>query len=492
MTAKYLSLLDLVKLQGDEAVSEKYVRYIAGFSSKKRYRHDEIIAISHLAEFGGLTEIDCVCFLYGYEIPQLNKEFDLLKIFGNSVLNIELKSQKKSDAELIKQLKQNAHYLRLVKGKVDSYVFVDSPERVLYRLEGDSLVKADPSELSWFSVFDNPECLDLDEEFRPSRILVSPLNDTERFLNDEYLLTENQSNIENKVLSRIGKIEDGAFFYGIKGNPGTGKTLLLYDIAKKLSKQGQVLLVHCGKLCKGHLTLNESMLNFKVIEAKDLRYHSIKEASYILVDETHRLYGTSFDEIIRWTKRTKTICVFSYDEKQRLSYSENNRDIPSKIEEICGENISKLTTKIRTNKEIALFVTCLFDLSKFDGRSAFANVKIVYEPDRAKAIEKAKSLPEHQYISYTPSVFYARLSDQESDLNTHRVIGQEFDKVVMILDGNFHYEANKLAWASHPNPDYIFGKLLYQGLTRARHAITLIVTEASILLPLLSLFPPTE
>lgn len=492
MTAKYLSLLDLVKLQGDEAVSEKYVRYIAGFSSKKQYRHNEITAISHLIEFGGLTENDCVCFLYGYEIPQLNKEFDLLKIFDNSVLNIELKSQKKSDAELIKQLKQNAHYLRLVKSKVNSYVFIDSPEKILFRLDGDSLVKADPDELSSFSVFDKPICLDLDEEFKPSRILVSPLNDTERFLKDEYLLTENQSNIENKVLSRIGKIEDGAFFYGIKGNPGTGKTLLLYDIAKKLSKQGRVLLIHCGKLCHGHIVLNESIPNFRVVEAKDLRYHSIKEASYVLVDETHRLYGSSFDEVIRWTKRTKTICVFSYDEKQRLSYSENDRDIPSRIEEICGENISKLTTKIRTNKEIAQFVTCLFDLSKFDGRSTFTNAKVIYEPDRAKAIEMAKNLPEHQYISYTPSVIYHQLADQESDLNTHRVIGQEFDKVVMILDNSFHYEANKLAWASHPNPDYIFGKLLYQGLTRARHAITLIVTEVSILLPLLSLFPPTE
>lgn len=41
---------------------------------------------------------------------------------------------------------------------------------------------------------------------------------------------------------------------------------------------------------------------------------------------------------------------------------------------------------------------------------------------------------------------------------------------------------------NHPNPDYIFTKLLYQGLTRAREEILLIITNENILEKVLGIF----
>ena len=62
--------------------------------------------------------------------------------------------------------------------------------------------------------------------------------------------------------------------------------------------------------------------------------------------------------------------------------------------------------------------------------------------------------------------------------NTHEVIGQEFDKVVMVIDKKFFYgDTGRLYNSIHPNPDYLFGKLLFQGLTRTREKVALIVIE---------------
>ena len=53
-------------------------------------------------------------FIYSYEIDHLNKEFDLIRIFENSVVNIEIKSENVSNEKIIKQLKRNKHYLSLL------------------------------------------------------------------------------------------------------------------------------------------------------------------------------------------------------------------------------------------------------------------------------------------------------------------------------------------------------------------------------------------
>ena len=58
------------------------------------------------------------------------------------------------------------------------------------------------------------------------------------------------------------------------------------------------------------------------------------------------------------------------------------------------------------------------------------------------------------------------------------MIGQEFDKVVMVLDKKFFYGDNgHLYNSAHPNPNYLFGKLLFQGLTRTREKLALVVID---------------
>ena len=47
----------------------------------------------------------------------------------------------------------------------------------------------------------------------------------------------------------------------LAGAPGTGKTLLLYDIAKTLSKNGKTVIIHCGELTSGQYKIRNELDN---------------------------------------------------------------------------------------------------------------------------------------------------------------------------------------------------------------------------------------
>ena len=272
---------------------------------------------------------------------------------------------------------------------------------------------------------------------------------------------------------------------------------MVYDIAKTLSANFRVTIVHCGMLCGGHDHLNKKMHNISIRSVSDVSYRSASEtlssADVVIIDEAHRMYALTRDEVIKFCKDKRKYCIYSYDSSQILSKSEEARDNAKTIEALCRNTKYKLKNKIRTNKELAIFITCLFDLSKFRREYAFKHVNIIYESDFDKACDRANILQtycDYTYIGYTPSTVYIDLNNQKTDVNTHKVIGQEFDKVCMILNDYFCYEYNVLKCHEHPNPDYIFTKLLYQGLTRVRSELTLIVTEKSLLQNILTLFPP--
>lgn len=494
MKNKLVSLNDMVKLHANEELSEPYIRYLCGLTYEQQYRHQEILDIRTLLQNIAVAPAKLEGFIYGYTVSQLNKEFDLLKITESSCLNIELKSDTVSEERIVRQLIQNLHYLKLLnKPHLLSYLYISSINTI-YSLDGaNELITVSMNQLiATINSLGHAESIDLDSIFLPRNILVSPLNSTERFLSEDYLLTEHQENIKKTVLEHIATNTQGRFA-GITGGPGTGKTLLIYDITRELSKTKKVLMVHSGILCAGHHELNNRLANVKIISAKELRLREIRDVDIVVIDEAHRLYTESLEKVERWVKRAKTICLFSYDAGQTLSNSENRRHTAESIDTLCANHIYKLTNKIRTNKELALFITCLRDFSKCRPEYSFPNVKIIYEPNQAKAPILAKNLSTegYTYISFTPSLYNHTLDYQASEHNTHNVIGQEFEGVCMILDDNWYYQGSKLIGREHPNPDYLFEQLLYQGLTRVRSKLALIICSEAILANILSLVKNT-
>ncbi len=492
---KIISLFELTKLLTNKDLSEKYINYVCGFNSDHRYRHDELNAINTLIETLNLDDCSADGFIYGYSVPQLNKEFDLIKVGEERCVNIEIKSRIVSEDKIIKQLRQNRHYLKMLNVDVFLFSFVAETKTYYRLLDDDSLSICEYDTVRDLLSFTSNEKLDLDEVFKPSNILVSPLNDSERFFRHQYLLTEDQENKKELILHNI-EHNNTQRFYGLTGGAGTGKTLLLYDIAFELASTGKkVLIVHSGKMCDGHAVLNERMDTLRIIEAKELRYREIRGLDLIVVDESQRIYTTIMEKIERWVNKADKKCLFAFDETQIMSKRERNRNTPELIRALCTEQyLFKLTNKIRTNKEIAAFITCLRDLSKRREGYVFKNVTIQYEPSKRKSVEIAKEYERkgYKYIAYTSSFYYSDLDYQSSLTNTHYVIGQEFDGVVMILNERFYYEDNKLNAYQHPNPDFIYTKLLYQGLTRARTKLHLIIQREELLSKIMLLFEANE
>lgn len=420
-------------------------------------------------------------FFYSFTIPQISKEFDLLKIGKNGVVvNIELKSQMVALEKIEKQLKQNRYYLNSIATEIYSFTFVDDNGQTRLYVY-DAMLRQCP-----FGELENAlsqigEFVDegIEGLFRPKDYLISPLNTPDKFINGKYYLTAQQEGIKKDILRGING--GNKAIWGITGSAGTGKTLLLYDIAKEQSRLGRTCIIHCGLFSGGHIELQGKVSNLDLIEAKAVNLDSIKQYRYIFVDEAQRIYEDTCKLILSVCRAGNASGVFSYDYYQTLSHAEENRNIPAMLSQESDFVERGLTDKIRTNKEVASFIKNMINLNDRPKKWVnYKNIEVIYANDYYEALEivdyycKEKN---YTFIGYTPSsVKYSSLNYFSGYINTHRVIGQEFDNVIFSMDDNFRYqEDGHLQGKVHPNPNYKFYKLWYQGVSRAREKLCILI-----------------
>ncbi|MGI6710890.1 MAG: DNA/RNA helicase domain-containing protein [Bacilli bacterium] len=471
-----VNLCDVISISNAE-IRDEYIKYICDFDTNKTIKDEEIQSLISFLECLNLQRKIFDGFFYSYSIPQIGKEFDLIKIKGDSILNIELKSKIASIDTIKQQLSKNLLYFNVFKGKKYLFCFVQNTKK-LYKYSDDILKMANFEELkNVLNEFITNYSIEINNFFQASNFLISPFNTPEKFLDHQYFLTVQQDEIRHKILEGVDKNKK---FFGITGNPGTGKTLLLYDLAIILSKLFKVGIIHCGLLNEGQHFLNNACNNIDIVEVKSLKYREIKEWQAVLIDETHRIYLDQLKKVINWINKTDAFAIFSFDKSQTLSKAEDYRKISEKIIALCGTNgIFKLSNKIRTNKEIASFIKKLFNKTKDSSYNNYKNIYIFYGETLQKADKIVKFLEENynfKYIAYTPSAYHKTNSIVYNEVNnSHRVIGQEFDNVVMTMGEMYYYEKNVLKSTKHPNPDYLYEKMLYQGLTRVREKLAIVV-----------------
>jgi MoxR-like ATPase len=154
-----------------------------------------------------------------------------------------------------------------------------------------------------------PLKVNLNSLFDPSKFLVSPFNNTDRFIRGEYFLTNQQKVIKDSILGIIKKntYEPCA----ISGKAGTGKTLLVYDIAKEMMlNQNKVLIVHCGKLNEGHEKLRDSH-KIDLITIKYFTEQKVNENyNLIIFDEAQRIHLGQTNTLLK--NKNKSNYLFSY------------------------------------------------------------------------------------------------------------------------------------------------------------------------------------
>lgn len=495
---------DIYKILEDNFVSIK-----PKFEAKG-YRFKDITEIKTFSKFvfllqeWGMKDIEIFKytnnFLFGYIIPQINKEFDLLRFGGNYNISIELKSKTTIEAQK-EQLCKNYFYLNFLPTKtryisispdISSYIEYIPSENEYVNLSGteicEIIIKQDILEYM---------IKEVDSFFDIKNYLVSPFNDVEKFLEDKYFLTPHQNQIVDEIIySNDKKV------FGIKGNPGTGKSLLVYHICKKLMGQNKkVAIVHGANLNNGQQKLVLNGFNIFPVKLIPDVLSDADMYDYIIVDEAQRLrqdLGEQYTKLVDAIIKTQTKFIISLDGRQTINKGEKKEN-SIKLFEYTKNNgkAFSLKDKFRTNPEMSRFIQLLFKIPMYKNIDLISNsdknVIVKYFDSRESGdryIENMDYESDWNVLNYTRDKYHEKGIDKMciNGLTSHSVIGQEFDKIIIPLDSNFFYqeqtivdektgESKVFKYLKTTDNFYPLENMLYQNITRTRGKIEFVIIE---------------
>lgn len=488
-----IKLMDFKKFKNNQKVTDKYFdeyENVNNYLDNYGY-HFKKFELKVLKKFLELLNTEARSdelynitegFLLNYQIPNISKEFDLLRIGENYNLCIEIKLKADIDKQK-SQLIKDKFYLNLLGETI--YISYESETDRIIKLENENehkvLEVADVLDILRNQEVKNCSKEELDKLLSFNNYIISPFNNTDRFLEEQYFLTNHQKDITFSVLENKFKL------YLIEGGAGTGKSLLIYHLVKELKKQNKnCLVIHCGLLNKGHDLLNDN--GFNIIPAKFCEKHleSIKKPyDYIFIDEGQRFYGKQFNKVIE--QKSATI-VYSMDPKQILN---SNEQIEEKVimyfdDQVEKENAVKfeLNEAFRYENNIFPFIELIFRHKIGDNniiKNESKNIELHYFDTKEEARNYLSSLSTTQWkiTDYTRSKRVEELSEipRFNKATSHNIIGQEFDNVVVMLDRNFSYIFNEYneRILNVSKTYYSLDKMLYQNLTRAKLRLKIVI-----------------
>ena len=381
---KSISIYTITRNQNIECL-QKLERQLSGrtyFLKMREWELESMKALVRELEVH-MQDVHALRFFYSFQVPRLGKEFDLLQIKDDQIVNIELKSGKVSDEAVRKQLLQNRYYLSVQGKMIQSYTYISSQERLVRLNNHDHIVEADWDQLCLALQRQSKDYEgDIEDLFQAEMYLFSPVTEPERFLNKEYFLTSQQKDIERRILDKIRKVKYGYFWFS--GLPGTGKTLLLYDIAMKLSVHQKECMIHCGETGKKWKILHDRLLRIAFLSDSQLEEcPDLKEYSAILVDEAHLLSVKELHRILELSEKHPVI--FSSDDEDMISDEEMDRTMIREIEHLPDIQSFHLTNRIRTNAELSSFIQNMMHLPEKRMVRYYPHIQVVYANDEEEA-----------------------------------------------------------------------------------------------------------
>lgn len=473
----------------DERLFNIMEKHEASDYDNHRIRIHEIDSLRILADAlagRGITVKDTDGFYFGFVIPLIGKEFDLLKVTGKYCLNIELKSQDVGEETILAQLRKNRHYLTLLGRKLMLFTVV-TDTLTCYRLsDDDELEPADIGDIAKAV----RRCSgayhgNIYKLFRTSDYLISPEEDPERFLQGQYFLTPAQDYVKAELLRDIANTSYCAFFH-IHGRPCTGKTLLIYDLAKHLSESGRTLITCAEKPSDGLLSISDSIDNLDFISLPDIvSPEQISRYDFVFVDEALRIEPAMFDIIRDAAETYEQVCVFSTDPSAVLTDPEQINDIDGRIHSLGLTGEYELSERLRVNMEIQTFIAKIRHLGcKTEKNYEFEHVSVNYANDTGEAREMIRYFRDKGYVFINAHRYPGdAFEDIEESFGNRHIAGREYNSVVMLMDASFSYDENGyLRGIPEPDPGHPYPNIFYSGITRVRERLALVILDAPELL----------
>ena len=375
---KSISIYALTRKQNIEHL-QKLEQQLSGREHMLKMKEWELESMRALVERLELhmQDVSALRLFYSFQIPRLGKEFDLLQIRENQIINIELKSGAVSEEAIQKQLIQNRYYLSALGKPIQSYTYISSQNRLMRLTNHDHVIEASWNQLCAALQKEGKDYSgDIENLFRAEWYLFSPLTEPNRFLNKEYFLTAQQRDIKRQILKKICEEQTG--YFSFSGLPGTGKTLLLYDIAMKLSNRQQVCIIHCGETGKKWEILHKRLQRIDFLSDNQLETQfSLEDYHAILVDEAHLLSVEKLNVLLDMSEDRPII--FSSDSEEMISPKEIDQSTMKRMEELPNLQTFRLTNRIRTNAELSSFIQNMMHLPVRKNQNEFPHVSVVYE-----------------------------------------------------------------------------------------------------------------
>ncbi len=500
MKAMNLYLLTRAAAGGDFSLLAKE---LTGAMHKKEYSRHEAESLRSLTdelvphlrekapkESSWLSFLDG--FYYSFTIAHISKEFDLLKISAgsDSVLNIELKSEAIAEDRILKQLAQNRYYLSHISKMIFSYSYV-METKTLYCLNDKGYMRvcemSDLAEVLCRPVFSDYVEKDLDQYFRASDYLISPVAAPEKYLQGHYFLTNQQAEFKRRILETLSEEkkadtaspDDGkesertdrlAPLISVSGSAGTGKTLLLFDLVMHLSRKKKVLFLHGGKLQSGHKVIDDRLRNVEIFTADSFTGRA--ECAYLFVDEANRIPADAMDTIIRFVRSQKVPCIMAHDPHVLTGQEEVMVKAEERIRDLCTLSL-EFTGNIRINRPVYSFMRELFFQKERPAAADYSCIDVLFAKTRQEAKEILAYYKDRGYHKITlpgGGVAIGR------GLSADEIVGLEFDKVVVILDSRFYYDDEKRLHVRGEVAEET-RNLLYEGISRTREKLCLLIFE---------------
>jgi len=436
---KSISIYALTRKQNIEHL-QKLEQQLSGREHMLKMKEWELESMRALVERLELhmQDVSALRLFYSFQIPRLGKEFDLLQIRENQIINIELKSGAVSEEAIQKQLIQNRYYLSALGKPIQSYTYISSQNRLMRLTNHDHVIEASWKQLCAALQKEGKDYSgDIENLFRAEWYLFSPLTEPNRFLNKEYFLTAQQRDIKRQILKKIREEQTG--FFSFSGLPGTGKTLLLYDIAMKLSNRQQVCIIHCGEAGKKWEILHKRLQRIDFLSDNQLETQfSLEDYHAILVDEAHLLSVEKLNVLLNMSEDRPII--FSSDSEEMISPKEIDQSTMKRMEELPNLQTFRLTNRIRTNAELSSFIQNMMHLPVRKNQNEFPHVSVVYANDTKEADTLVQDYIRQGYQ------YFSQMGNAELGITAVR----DTEQMVVVLDERYYYDDELYFRTIHP------------------------------------------